>query len=181
MYCLDCANWDIQSWKQGITLWRMVKSKHYLVKKVGNHCPTGSRPREGRKMPQRRSGRNIVMLSMHWFQWHLTFNNVAGALYTVNAVHWNPSYYRSVKWIEKGMRSVVGGTSAATPDRWRYLRRWDYLESRQWQPRGHKRYRLCTLSLMLTHATRFLWAVAVSRWGRGRGEQPPKSWLSLEI
>ena len=87
-------------------------------KKVGNHCPTGSRPREGRKMPQRRSGRNIVMLSMHWFQWHLTFNNVAGALYTVNAVHWNPSYYRSVKWIEKGMRSVVGGTSAATVRPW---------------------------------------------------------------
>ena len=34
---------------------------------------------------------NSHAVRWHWFQWQLTFNNVAGALYTVSSVHWEPS------------------------------------------------------------------------------------------
>ena len=47
---------------------------------------------------------NGHLLSIHWFQWHLTFINVAGAVYTVSSVHWNPSLL--IRWNVDWKRNV---------------------------------------------------------------------------
>ena len=58
----------------------------------------------------------LLLLSVHWFQRHLTFNSIAGALYTVSSVHWNPSYKLSeVDWernILSWQRNISGDGEA---------------------------------------------------------------------
>ena len=67
----------------------------------------------------------LLLLTMHWFQYHLTFNNVAACRGTLQSVQFTRRYWVSEMWIESGMFSVVvGGTSAAT------LRRWSSTEGR---------------------------------------------------
>ena len=45
-----------------------------------------------------------VCVSRYWFQWHLTFKNAAGALYTVQFTH----HKVSKMLLKKGMFQVVG-------------------------------------------------------------------------
>jgi len=55
----------------------------------------------------------LLLLSMHWFQWRLTFKNVAGALYTVSSVHWNECRTRA-----RRSRARHRGGGAQARQRW---------------------------------------------------------------